>query len=164
MKNRDFTTTLLVSKTPVEVFNAINNVRAWWSEDIEGSTDKLNDVFNYRYQDVHQSKIKLVEVVPGKKVVWLVMENHFSFTADKNEWTGTRISFEISEKDGKTQLRFTHIGLVPEYECYEVCEEAWTNYINTSLHNLIVTGEGQPNPKEGGFNAAIVEKKGLAPR
>lgn len=161
MKNQNFTTTIRVNKTPQEVFNAINNVRGWWSEEIEGNTTNLNDEFAYRYQDVHQSKIKLVEVVPNKKVVWLVVENHFSFTEDSAEWTGTKISFEISEKDGKTQLLFTHIGLVPEYECYEACHQAWTNYINTSLRDLIMTGKGQPNPKEGGFNAALIEKLDL---
>ena len=42
-----------VDQTPEEVFNAINNPRGWWSEEIEGSTDKLNDEFNYHYKDVH---------------------------------------------------------------------------------------------------------------
>lgn len=161
MKNQNFTTTIRVNKSPQEVFNAINNVRGWWSEEIEGHTAKLNDEFNYRYQDIHACKIKLVEVVPNKKVVWLVTENYFSFTEDSAEWTGTKVSFEISEKDGKTQLVFTHIGLVPECECYEACEEGWTNYINTSLRDLITKGKGQPNPKEGGFNAEIVEKLNL---
>jgi hypothetical protein len=90
------------------------------------------------------------------------MENYFSFTQDKKEWTGTNVSFEISKNGGQTELKFTHIGLVPEYECYEVCKEAWGNYITNSLYQLITTGEGKPNPKEGGYNAEIVEKWNLA--
>jgi len=148
MQKQSFTTTLLVDQTPEKVFNAINNVRGWWSEEIEGSTNKLNDEFNYHYEDVHRSKMKIIEFIPDMKVVWLVMENYFSFTKDKSEWTGTKIIFEISEKDGKTQLRFTHQGLVPEYECYDVCENAWTTYIQNSLRNLITTGKGQPNGKD----------------
>lgn len=149
MNTSDFTTTLLVYQTPKEVFNAINNVRGWWSEDIEGSTDKLNDEFTYHYKDVHYCKMKLIEVIPDKKVVWLVMDNYFNFTKDKSEWKSTKISFEISQKDKKTQIRFTHIGLVPEYECYTICRDGWCNYINNSLRSLIITGKGQPNIKDG---------------
>jgi len=72
MTNQDFTTTFSVEQSPEEVFNAITNVRGWWSEEIEGSTDKLGDEFTYRYKDVHSCKMKLIEVIPHKKVVWLV--------------------------------------------------------------------------------------------
>ena len=82
MNTQDFTTTLLVDQTPQEAFNAINNVRGWWSEEIEGPTEKLNDVFKYHYEDVHRCQIKLIGSIPAKKVVWLVMENYFKFTKD----------------------------------------------------------------------------------
>ncbi|HTE27277.1 SRPBCC family protein [Flavitalea sp.] len=148
MTTSDFNTSFTVDQTSDEVFNAINNVRGWWSENIEGSTDKLNDEFTYKYKDVHKCTMKLIEIIPGKKVVWQVLDNYFDFTEDKTEWTGTKIGFEISEKDGKTQLHFTHWGLVPEYECYNICFDAWTRYINSSLRSLITTGKGQPNAKE----------------
>ena len=64
MTKPDFTTILLVDQTPVETFNAINNVRGWWSEEIEGSTDKLDDEFTYHYKDVHNCTMKLIAVVP----------------------------------------------------------------------------------------------------
>jgi hypothetical protein len=145
--NSDFTATILVNQTPKEVFNAINNVRGWWSEEIVGNTSKLNDEFILQYEDMHRCKIKLVEVVPNRKVVWLVEENYFKFTKDSSEWTNNKMIFEITEKNNKTQLQFTQVGLVPEYECYDICSNAWVNYINNSLFNLIVTGKGQPNAK-----------------
>jgi len=145
MTTKDFTTTILVDNTPEEVFDAINNVRGWWSEEIDGSTDKLNSEFDYHYEDVHRCKIKIVELVPNKKVVWSVLDNYFKFTKDKSEWKGTKIIFEIAEKDNKTEMRFTHQGLVPAYECYEICRDAWTGYIQKSLRNLITAGKGQPN-------------------
>lgn len=161
MKNQDFTTTIQVNQTPKEVFNAINNVRGWWSENIEGSTDQPDAEFLYHYKDMHISKMKFVEFIPGKKIVWHVLHNHFSFTEDKSELTDTNIIFEISEKDGKTQVRFTHEGLTPQHECYDICQDAWTSYIQESLKNLIETGKGEPNPKEGGLNAELVEKWNL---
>lgn len=148
MTTTDFTTRILVDQTATEVFNAINNVRGWWSEEIKADTDKLNAVFDYHYQDVHRSKMKIVEFIPNKKVVWQVLNNYFSFTEDKNEWIGNTIVFEISEKDNKTQLEFTQHGLVPEYECYDICEKAWSTYIQKSLYSLITTGKGQPNGKD----------------
>ena len=147
MTTPDFTTTILVDQTPKQVFDAINNVRGWWSEEIEGGTNKLNDEFKYHYEDVHRCKMKIIELVPNEKVVWHVLDNYFKFTKDKNEWKDTKIIFEISQQDNKTQLRFTHLGLVPQYECYEICRDAWTNYIQNSLRNLITTGKGQPNGK-----------------
>ncbi|MEO6488769.1 MAG: SRPBCC domain-containing protein [Ferruginibacter sp.] len=148
MTTTDFTTTIIVGQTPSEVFNAINNVRGWWSEEIEGVTNKLNREFDYHYQDVHRSKMKIVEFVPNQKVVWQVLDNYFSFTEDKTEWKGNTIVFEISPKDDKTELRFTQQGLVPENECFDICEKAWNTYIQKSLYNLITQGKGQPNGKD----------------
>lgn len=75
-------------------------------------------------------------------------DNYFKFTRDKNELKGSDITFEISERDGKTQLIFTHKGLVPACECYQICSDAWTHYILESLKNLILTGKGNATPKE----------------
>ncbi len=145
MITSDFTTTLLVDQTPKEAFDAFNNVRGWWSEEIEGNTEKLDYEFTYHFEDLHNCKIKLIEVVPNKRVVWLVEYNYFKFTKDKSEWTGTKISFEIAEKDSKTHIRFTHHGLVPDLECFGICSNAWSNYIQESLFGLITTGKGKPN-------------------
>ena len=153
MATKNFTTTLLVQQTPEEVFNAIANVRGWWSENIEGGTEKLNDEFTYSYKDVHVCKMKLIEVIPNKKVAWLVVDNYFNFTKDKSEWKGTTVRFEISEKDNTTQLCFTHQGLVPEYECFDICSNAWSHYIQQSLRSLITTGNGQPNAQENKIEA-----------
>ena len=148
MSNKDFTAAISVDRTQEEAFNAINNVRGWWSENIEGNTGKLGAEFTCRYQDVHFCKIMVAELIPASKVSWHVLDNRFNFTKDRNEWTGTDIVFEISRNGNKTEIRFTHRGLVPEYECFDVCSNAWGSYINGSLRSLIATGKGNPNKKE----------------
>jgi uncharacterized protein YndB with AHSA1/START domain len=148
MKNQNFTASFTVDETPDQVFNAINNVRGWWSQAIEGDTDKLGAEFKYHYQDIHRCAFKITEFAPGKKVVWHVLDNYFSFVKDKSEWKGTNVVFEIAKKGDKTEVHFTHVGLLPAYECYDVCSEAWGSYITGSLRNLITTGNGQPNPIE----------------
>jgi len=153
MDNQNFTVSFLVDQTPKEAFNAIQNVPGWWTGNLQGSTQQLNDEFEVRFGDVHYSKQKLIEVISNKKVVWLITDSRLNFVKDKSEWTGTKISFEIAEKDGKTQVRFTHSGLVPEIECYRDCSNAWGYYINSSLRNLITTGKGQSEPKESKVEA-----------
>lgn len=152
----DFSTRFLVDENPEDVFSAINHVRGWWSEQIDGRTDAPGETFTYRYKDVHICTIKIIEFIPAQKVVWLVMDNFFNFTKDRSEWKDTRISFEISRQGNKTQLRFTHMGLVPEYECFDLCTDSWGQYIGHSLRNLITTGKGQPNPIEKIVNEAKV--------
>jgi hypothetical protein len=73
MKNKNFTTTLIVDQTPEEVFNVVRNVRGWWSgyysEEIKGDTEELNDEFSFRAGGgAHYSRQKLIEVIPNKKV------------------------------------------------------------------------------------------------
>jgi uncharacterized protein YndB with AHSA1/START domain len=145
MKDQNYTTAFTVDNTPEEAFAAVTNVRGWWSEEIEGNTDRLGEEFKYHFQDVHRATMKITEFVPNERVAWHVIENYFSFTKDKTEWTGTDIVFEISPKGDKTEVRFMHKGLVPEYECFDICSNAWGTYINGSLQNLITTGKGQPN-------------------
>jgi len=142
MKNQDFTTTILVEQTPAAAYNAILNVRAWWSglygESFEGSSEKLGDEFSFLAGGgVHYTKQKLVELVPNKKVVWLVTEANLSFVEKTDEWNGTKISFEISQESGKTRIVFTHVGLVPEFECYDSCAPAWTQYMQERLVDVI---------------------------
>jgi plastocyanin len=146
MNNQHFTTTITVDQSSMEVFNAINNVRGWWSSNgIEGNTSQLNDEFKFEVKGVHYSKQKFIEVIPGKKIVWLVTEANMTFIKDSDEWKDTRIIFDISESNGKTKLTFTHEGLTPSVECYNACSPAWTEYIQHSLYLLITTGMGDPN-------------------
>ena len=161
MENKSFTTKIVVDKSSKEIFQAINNVRGWWSENIMGDTDKPGSEFFYNYKDVHVCKMKIIEFIPDKRVVWEVLENQFNFTNNKNEWKGNRIVFDINKNGEKTQLDFMQIGLVPEYECFEVCRDAWTSYIQGSLKNLITSGTGKPNTRENDLNKELVEKWGL---
>jgi hypothetical protein len=148
METQDYSVSITVNATTQQAFKAINNVSKWWTENLEGESKKLNDEFTVRFGEVHVSTQKLIELIPNKKVVWLVTDSNLNFTKNAHEWTGTKVSFEITEKDNKTQIRFTHLGLVPAYECFDACSNAWGDYINNSLRNLINTGKGEPTPRE----------------
>ena len=145
MNQTDFTTSFTVEQTPEDVFAAINNVRGWWSGDIDGDTATLDGEFSYRYQDEHRSTQRITESIPGRRVVWHVLDGYLSFVEDKTEWTGTDIIFDIDRKGDQTEVRFRHVGLLSESECFDSCSTAWAFYINTSLRSLITSGKGQPN-------------------
>jgi len=146
MTSQNFQSAFTVPQSPDAVFEAVTNPEKWWTGDIEGSARVVGDEFSYRYGDVHYSKQKIIELVPGEKVVWQVVDSHLSGHEDPREWTATAITFEISQQDGQTELRFSHLGLVPEFECFDACSSAWGFYVNGSLRRLITTGEGPSAP------------------
>jgi uncharacterized protein YndB with AHSA1/START domain len=148
MSKSDFTTSFTVDQPPDVVFAAITNVRGWWSGDVEGETNAPGATFTYRHDDVHYSKQRIAELAPGRRVVWHVEDARLNFTSDPDEWVGTDIIFEIIPREGGTEVRFTHQGLISELECYESCSGAWAYFVSDCLQRLITTGAGQPDPGE----------------
>ena len=144
MTTQSFTTTFSLDATPEAVFDAITNVRGWWSEEIEGRTDTLGAVFDFHFQDLHRSRHEITELVRGERVAWRTVDARIGFVRDKTEWNGTTVEFDIARRGDRTSLRFTHVGLVPAIECYDECARAWTFHLG-SLRDLITSGKGRPN-------------------
>lgn len=147
MKGLDYSTSILVNTTAQEAYESINQVTKWWTENVEGHSQKLNDEFRVRFGDIHVSTQRLIELIPRKKVMWLVTDSQINFVEKKHEWTGTRICFEIKEQTHKTEIHFTHFGLVPEIQCYKACSKGWDFYIQESLYKLLTKGKGTPECK-----------------
>lgn len=145
MSDQSFTTTIAVNEAPDVVFDAINDVRGWWSGEFEGETDRLGAEFTYRYRDMHRSKQVVTELVPARRVVWHVAEAELSFVQDRTEWTGTDIVFDIVPTEGGSEIRFTHEGLEPHNDCYGNCSTAWDMLLHNNLRRRIATGETQPD-------------------
>ena len=114
MENKNFTTTITVKKSAQEVFSCITDVTNWWSKDFEGSSTILHDEFVIHHSGLHYSKQKLVDVIPNKKMVWLVTDSTLYWLQnDQHEWTNTKMIFEITTAGNNTILNFIHEGLVP---------------------------------------------------
>ncbi|WUI01534.1 hypothetical protein OHR68_06850 [Spirillospora sp. NBC_00431] len=78
-QDRNFSTTISVDRTPQEAFDAVINVRGWWSQEVAGVTDQVGGEFDYHFKDVHRCRMRVTELVPGRKVAWHVLDNYFDF-------------------------------------------------------------------------------------
>lgn len=144
----DLTYRFSVTRSPAEAFAAICDVRGWWSGSVEGPTAALGDEWSYEVPDLHSTDFRIVDLVPDHSVAWLCTRSWLAFTEDKEEWTGTTVRFEVLETSAGTEVVFTHEGLVPQVECYDVCRVAWGEYVTGSLRSLIESGAGRPNSYE----------------
>jgi len=134
MSTQNFSYTFKTSKFPEGVFNILINPKKWWiglhNEIITGNSEKLNDEFTFSAGNgAHNSLQKLVEIIPNQKITWEVVDSNLTFLKIPNEWTGTKITFEISKEQNQTKVTFTHNGLTPQFECFEGCSNAWTEYL-----------------------------------
>ena len=149
MNDHSFTTTLAVEATPDEAYAAINDVRGWWSQDVDGRTDAVGATFafrgNHEGRNVHRAQIEVTELVPDERVVWHVVDNWMGFIEDQSEWKDTRIVFEISPTGRRVRRSASATSAsYRRYECYDVCFNAWTFFLQDSLRALITTGQGDP--------------------
>ena len=142
MKTQDYQKTITVRTSPKETFENITNVAGWWTSHFKGNTVKLDATFKLRFGD-NWFSFKVVESIPGEKLVWLVTDCYMDWIKDKDEWKGTKIVWVLSEDKNGTRIEMTHVGLVPSVECYKTCNLGWNNYIGKSLLKLIETGNGE---------------------
>ncbi|MDQ1714752.1 MAG: hypothetical protein QOC60_697 [Frankiaceae bacterium] len=143
---RGYSASYTVEQSSEAVFAAILDVGAWWTGQVDGRADELGAEFTYRHPPQHYSLQRIVQLEPGRRVVWKVIDSDLSFISEPGEWTGTEIVFDIVPAAGGTELRFTHVGLTSDIECFGACSTGWLHYINGSLRSLITTGAGLPDP------------------
>lgn len=143
MNTKDYQCSIIVDATSKEAFENINRVSAWWAKNFEGHSEKLNDVFTVRFGKTFVT-FKITEAIAGKRIEWRVTDCFLHWLNDKTEWKDTLVRWDISTKDGSTQIKMTHIGLTPGVECFENCKEGWDGHIQNSLFKLITQHEGVP--------------------
>ncbi|HTI10371.1 MAG TPA: SRPBCC family protein [Puia sp.] len=144
MNQENYHCSFTANNTVKEAFDSITRVSEWWTGNLEGSSNNLNDLFTVRFGET-SSLIKIVEWVPDKKIVWQVVDCHLHFLKNKKEWKDTRLLWEVLPDGDATQVRMTHIGLVPALECYANCKDGWNYYVKTSLFELLTRHKGRPD-------------------
>lgn len=142
MENNNFNTVLSAKISADEAIRKISNVPEWWGVSFSGSAKKQGDQFIIKMGGESFFDFTVEELIPGKKVAWLITDCNMPWYADKKEWANTRLMFDLQEQNGITELKFTHDGLTPEVECYKDCAPGWTHWIQTSLLSYFETGKG----------------------
>jgi hypothetical protein len=137
---------ITVRRSPHDVFECIVDVSKWWGgKDLEGLSRRPNDEFTITHGDAHYSKQKMIELVPDRRVVWLITESRMGWLeGNKHEWTNTRLVFEVAPDGDGATVHFTHEGLVPAQECYPRCSEGWNMVITDYLFHFIAEGRVPP--------------------
>ena len=146
--NASFTAAFSVDQTPEEAFRAINNVRGWWSEDIEGATDRGGGEVHLPVQGRPSLPDQGHRAGHRRRAAWRVLDNYFGFTHDKSELKDARSTSRSPRGTARPRSASPTSDWSPESECFDVCSNSWDFDLYTSLRALIRTGHGLPNHKE----------------
>ena len=138
---------LVIEAAPAAVYAALTTpqgLRGWWTQDCDVAT-QVGGMLQFRFGP-HYKHMRIEQLDPQREVRWLCTVAHIDvdrFTR-KDEWVGTQLAFHLSPHgDGHTRLDFEHIGLVPEFECHEICSDGWRHFLR-SLQLYAQTGKGTP--------------------
>jgi hypothetical protein len=142
MEKNDFISSISAKISPDEAIKRISKLPEWWGVTFSGSSEKQNDQFTVKMGGDSFFNFTVAELIPGKRVVWLVTDCNMPWYADKKEWANTKLIFDVTENNGVTDLNFKHEGLTLEVECYKDCAPGWTHWIKTSLFSYFTTGKG----------------------
>jgi hypothetical protein len=145
METNNFTSSFSAKISGNEAVKKIGKISEWWGVTFTGSSEKQGDKFIVKMGGDSFFDFTVTELIPSKKVVWLVTDCYLPWYDDKKEWLNNRLIFDAIEIDGITKLTFTHEGLTPELACFKDCDIGWTHWIKTSLFSYFVTGKGDFN-------------------
>ena len=137
----------IVKANPAIIYAALTTtkgVRAWWTQTCEVA-EAVGGTVKVQFGGSHK-QMRIEKLEPNREVRWLCTAAHINHDSlmRKDEWVGTEIVFRLTPNgQGQTRIDFDHIGLVPSFECYDLCNNGWKFFLN-SLQQLAETGEGEP--------------------
>ena len=129
-----------------QVYGALatpEGVAAWWTTETTGDRKAggvLKVGFTSEGKQIGVFNIRVLELVPGKRVLWQVLDG-------APEWVGTKIAFDLKQEDGFTIVLFKHQGWSEPGEFMSHCSTKWAIFL-MSLKSLLETGRGAPSPND----------------
>ena len=129
-----------------EVYKALatrEGAAGWWTTNTQGDSTvggMLKFTFTSDGKELGGFDIKVLDLEPGKRVLWQVIEG-------PAEWVGTKISFELKQEDDYSIVLFKHEGWKEPVEFMYHCSTKWAIFL-MSLKSLVETGKGSPSPED----------------
>jgi len=110
-----------IAASPDKIYEAIATVeglRGWWTGD-SIAEPRVGSTAEFGFYDRRfLFRMRIEELMPGKKVVW-------SCVGDHDEWQGTRLTWEILQRDGAIVLTFTHGDWRSTTSFFASCNTTW---------------------------------------
>lgn len=141
--NYDYHCEFTAAVPAAKAFDGISQVSNWWATHIEGQTKGLGSIFTVRFGETFVT-FTITDYQPNTKIVWTVTDCFLHWQNDKTEWTGTKLVWELTDHGKLTEVAFTHVGLRPEVECFDMCVKGWDGHVSGSLYKLLTQGQGAP--------------------
>lgn len=116
----------------------IDGLSEWWTRTTKGESEPGRTIhfqFDRGFFDM-----KVLELVPGERVLWQVVDG-------PEEWIGTKVRFELRREGEHTIVLFTHEGWREPVELMHHCSTKWAVFL-LSLKSRVETGAGAPAPDD----------------
>ena len=134
-----------VSAGPESVYDAITKkIDKWWTV-LSNQASEAGETLTIRFERTSRVDLYLREAVPNQILTWDVSQSYMDleFLTKKDEWAGTSMYWKIEPSGKGSKISFRHEGLVPAFECFEVCQNGW-DYFLDSLKDFLNGGQGKP--------------------
>jgi uncharacterized protein YndB with AHSA1/START domain len=121
-----------------EVFLAVSSpsgLDAWWTKSSSGVAE-LGAGYELFFGPGYDWRARVSRCTPNA-----VFELELILAED--DWTGTRIAFDLEERDGATQVSFAHLGWPESNEHFRVSSFCWAMYLRL-LKRFVEHGEVVP--------------------
>ncbi|RPD40599.1 SRPBCC family protein [Chitinophaga barathri] len=128
---------LVIKAAPGKVYQAVTTqegLESWWCKNTTAQPE--TGFVNLFIFGQHRNEMKVTELAPDKRAAWECVHSI-------GEWIGTKVSFDLEEKNGNTLLRFTHGGWREVTDMFAACSFDWAIFLK-SLKSYCETGTGQP--------------------
>ena len=105
-----------------EAFCTPEGLDSWWTLKSAGEP-VLDCLYTFYFGPEYDWRAKVTQVVEGRNLTWYMVKT-------MDDWQGTTVGFELSEKGYATHVHFFHLGWREANEHFGVTTYCWGQLLN----------------------------------